>query len=117
MGSGRNLRVGDAERETAIKALGEHLTAGRLDVGEYDQRCADAAAARFQSDLRALFAHLPNMVSPPHAQAPEPPRRRPVGRIPLGIVLLLVCVVGVLKPILLLPLAAAAAALVLLMRR
>ncbi len=118
MGSGGNLRVGDAERETAIKVLGEHLTAGRLDVGEYDQRCADAVAARFQSDLRALFADLPNTVAPP---APPPPvapqpRRGPLRRLPLAIVLLLVCLVAVLKPMLL-PVVAAAVAVIVLLRR
>ncbi len=42
--------------------LGEHLSAGRLDVHEYDERCARVAAARVQSDIVALFTDLP----PPH---------------------------------------------------
>lgn len=118
VGSGGNLRVGDAERETAIKALGEHLTAGRLDVGEYDQRCADAVAARFQSDLRALFADLPNTVAPPAPAPPVAPQRRraPVRRLSLGIVLLLVCLAAMFKLTLLAVVAAAVAAVMLLRR-
>ena len=110
--------MGDAERETAIKALGGHLTAGRLDVGEYDERCAGAAAARFQSDLRALFADLPNTVAPPAPAPPVAPQRRrgPIRRLPLGIVVLLVCRVAVLKPMLLPVVADAVAGVVLLLR-
>jgi hypothetical protein len=33
----RGIRIGDAERETAAEALGTHLRAGRLTVGEYDE--------------------------------------------------------------------------------
>jgi hypothetical protein len=73
-----HLRVGDPERERAIKLLGEHLTAGRLDVHEYDERCAQAAAARFGADLTALFKDLPSprlddlTASRPADRAPRP---------------------------------------------
>ncbi len=39
------LRVGDDERNAAAAALGEHLTAGRIDLNEYGQRSAQAFAA------------------------------------------------------------------------
>lgn len=32
----RDYRIGDAERQEAMDALGKHFTAGRLDVTEYD---------------------------------------------------------------------------------
>ena len=50
------IRIGDAERERAAEALGEHLRAGRLNVGEYDERLTEAFAARTADDLTPLFA-------------------------------------------------------------
>ena len=35
---GPELRIGDAEREATISALGEHYAAGRLTKEEYDER-------------------------------------------------------------------------------
>ena len=34
------IRIGNAERDAAMKALDEHLTAGRLDLDEYGERYA-----------------------------------------------------------------------------
>lgn len=53
------IRVGDTEREAALKALGEHLSAGRIDIDEYGERSAQVTAARTRADLRGLFADLP----------------------------------------------------------
>ena len=53
------LRVGDAERDQAAQALGEHFASGRLDRAEYDERLELAFAARTFSDLTALFRDLP----------------------------------------------------------
>jgi hypothetical protein len=53
------IRIGDTEREAALKALGEHLSAGRLDIDEYGDRSARVTAARTRGDLRALFTDLP----------------------------------------------------------
>ncbi|WP_235883554.1 DUF1707 SHOCT-like domain-containing protein [Saccharopolyspora elongata] len=65
---GKDLRIGDPERENAMRLLGEHFSAGRLDVTEYDERCRLAAAARFRSELTPLFDDLPE------PQPSEPPR-------------------------------------------
>lgn len=59
-----------------IALLGEHFSAGRLEIDEFDERCGRAARARFRSDVAALFADLP----PPHpevlaARQPAPPER------------------------------------------
>jgi hypothetical protein len=56
------LRIGTTERTAAMKALDEHLAAGRLGVEEYADRSAVAAGATVASELRALFTDLP----PPH---------------------------------------------------
>ncbi|MFR9731074.1 DUF1707 domain-containing protein [Saccharopolyspora sp. MS10] len=75
----RDLRIGDAERETAINRLGEHLTAGRLDVVEYDERCATAAGARSRAELDALFADLPG------ARPDRSRKRVPRGEVLFGL--------------------------------
>ncbi|WP_189061604.1 DUF1707 domain-containing protein [Longimycelium tulufanense] len=69
------VRIGTREREDAIKVLGEHLAAGRLEMDEYEERVGRATAARTLTDLRPLFADLP----PPHppALAPPPPPMPP----------------------------------------
>jgi hypothetical protein len=53
------LRVGDAERQQAVTALGEHYAAGRLDQDEYDTRIQAAYASRTRVDLQGLFTDLP----------------------------------------------------------
>lgn len=63
------LRIGDAEREGAAKALGEHLSAGRLTWDEYDSRLQQVWAARTRADLAPLFSDLPALPPPP---APRP---------------------------------------------
>jgi hypothetical protein len=53
------LRIGDAERESAVAALGEHYAAGRLNKDEFDERTAAALTAPTQSTLAPLFLDLP----------------------------------------------------------
>jgi Domain of unknown function (DUF1707) len=66
------LRVGDAERQQAVAALGEHFAAGRLDQDEYDTRVQAAYASRTRVDLQGLFGDLPEPV-PFRPAAAEPP--------------------------------------------
>lgn len=54
-----DLRIGDTERETALTALSEHMSAGRLDIDEYGDRTARVAAAKTRGELLALFTDLP----------------------------------------------------------
>jgi hypothetical protein len=53
------VRVGNAERDAAATQLGAHLTAGRLQWDEYDQRLQAAYAAKTRGDLARLFLDLP----------------------------------------------------------
>ncbi len=69
-----STRVGDAERDEAARALGEHFAAGRLDREEYDERLERAFAARVAGDLTALFRDLPH----PRAVYSRPSSPRPV---------------------------------------
>jgi hypothetical protein len=54
-----HLRVGDADREQAIAALGEHMSLGRLTVDEYGERASGLAAAKTRGELSEQFADLP----------------------------------------------------------
>ncbi len=68
-------RIGDAERERAAGALGEHFAAGRLDRAEFDVRLDAVYAAKTGAQLRPLFADLPE----PRAVLgrPQPPTSTP----------------------------------------
>lgn len=63
------LRVGDAERRAAMRALDAHLEAGRLDVEAYGDRSAAASVAVYRTDLAVLFVDLPA----PHPVLPRRP--------------------------------------------
>lgn len=69
-----SLRVGDAEREAAASALGDHLVAGRLTVAEYEERAGRAWAAQYFGELTELFADLPAVRSsaPVRRRGPRP---------------------------------------------
>lgn len=54
------MRIGDAERENALKALGDHMSVGRLDIDEYGDRSAKVTTARTRAELLAVFADLPD---------------------------------------------------------
>jgi hypothetical protein len=57
--SDADIRISDAEREEAISTLGEHLSTGRLELSEFEERCARATAARTRGELEELFGDLP----------------------------------------------------------
>ena len=74
-----NIRIGDAERNSAMDALGEHLSSGRIDLDEFGTRSAQVSQARTVADLRALFVDLPA----PHPTLPGPaPAIRPATDYP-----------------------------------
>lgn len=69
-----------------IALLGEHFSAGRLEIDEFDERCKRAARARFRADVAVLFADLPD----PHPELLVPrdtgpaaePEREGASRVP-----------------------------------
>lgn len=74
------IRISDAERESALSALGEHMSAGRLDIDEYGERSAKVTAAKTRADVLGLFDDLPaphptfsNPAGQPAAPTPAPP--------------------------------------------
>lgn len=75
------VRIGDAERDRAISVLSDHFAAGRLTHEELDERVDRAMQARFDADLRPLFADLPR-------QEPSAPvQRMPAPAYPSGLAL------------------------------
>ena len=66
------MRIGEAERAEAQRALQDHLGAGRLQVAEFVERFAAAADATTAAEIAALFADLP----PPHPKLPGSPLGR-----------------------------------------
>ncbi|SDH58858.1 protein of unknown function [Actinokineospora alba] len=84
------MRIGDAEREDGLRALGEHMAAGRLTVDEYGDRSAKVATARTRGELLSLFTDLPDprprFHAPPPAFAAPPPMPMPyLPSRPLGL--------------------------------
>jgi hypothetical protein len=84
-----DIRIGDTEREEALKALGEHMSAGRLELDEYGDRTALVTTSKTRRDLLTLFADLPE----PHPRFGEVARQapivgevvqRPVGGLPVS---------------------------------
>jgi hypothetical protein len=53
------MRIGDTERTSALDALAEHLTAGRITLDEYGERSARATVAKTVGELVELFDDLP----------------------------------------------------------
>ncbi len=54
-----DIRVSDSEREEALAKLGEHMSAGRLDIDEFGERSARVATAKTRGELLGLFGDLP----------------------------------------------------------
>jgi TM2 domain-containing membrane protein YozV len=80
------VRIGNAEREAAVRELGEHYAAGRLDAAEYEERTTAAYAARTADDLTPLFVDLPReqatVAIPPQATTALPATAVPAGYDP-----------------------------------
>jgi hypothetical protein len=56
---GGSIRIGDSEREDAVKRLGEHYEAGRLSAEEHSERVDQALRAKTDGELAGLFTDLP----------------------------------------------------------
>lgn len=82
--SNAQVRIGDAEREQALTALGEHFAAGRLSKDEFDERSTAAWAARTSADLAPLFSDLPTL-TPAAPPRPRRPAQRRAWRVGFGL--------------------------------
>jgi hypothetical protein len=66
-----DLRIGDAERDTAMEQLKEHFAAGRLTLDELTERIDGVLAAKTQTQIDALMMDLPRPRRNP-ARVPRP---------------------------------------------
>src|SRR5438128_3634993 len=74
------LRAADADRDAVARRLGEHMSAGRLTVAEYEDRVARAYAAKTYGELTELTRDLPTgRTAAPHAAAEARPRPAATG--------------------------------------
>jgi Domain of unknown function (DUF1707) len=71
------LRIGDAERDAAAADLGEHYTAGRLNLDELKERLDAVFTAKTLGQLTRIMADLPG-------PGPLPWRTGPGGQADLG---------------------------------
>jgi hypothetical protein len=91
--SERQLRIGDAERDVAAAALGEHFAQGRLTLDEHAERLDQVWAARTRGDLEPVFRDLPGRPGRPAPRTGRPDRRGwPVPVFPLLALLVLLTV-------------------------
>lgn len=103
-----SMRISDADRESAVRLLGEQFAQGRLDKDEFDERSDAAWSARTWADLDPLFVDLPvrspRVPEPVRPRGPAVPSRRAGTRFPLMPLLAVLVVVLVLTkmPVLLL---------------
>jgi hypothetical protein len=74
------IRISDADREVALAALGEHMSAGRLDIDEYGERSAKVTAAKTRGELAGIFTDLPE----PHVNFSPPPVKSVTAPTPPG---------------------------------
>lgn len=91
-----SLRASDAERDTYLTLLREAYAEGRLDAAEYEERMAQALAAKTYRELLPVVRELPidpaRLPRPPMPPSPyQPPANLPANRptipvpVPVGL--------------------------------
>lgn len=76
-----NIRISDSEREQVVGELGRHLTAGRLTIGEFDQRVAQVYRSTTQQQAHEVLRDLPSAPSAVATARPAAPTIRPARRL------------------------------------
>jgi hypothetical protein len=64
-----HLRISDLDRESALQALGEHMSIGRINLDEYAERSGRVTAAKTRGELADIFDDLPQ----PHPRLDDDP--------------------------------------------
>lgn len=81
-----DLRIGTVERAGVVDALQQHLSDGRLDLEEFEDRAGQAFAAKTVGDLDRLMTDLPPLPALPRpAPAAAASRRQSPGRRSIGV--------------------------------
>lgn len=76
-----DIRISNMERDEAISTLGVHMSTGRLELDEYEERCSRAAAARWRGELEVLFGDLPAPHPDLSSATPPTPLVRKAGQL------------------------------------
>ncbi|MBB5911611.1 hypothetical protein BJY24_000478 [Nocardia transvalensis] len=74
-------RASDAERQQVADLLSRHLSEGRLDLAEYDQRLERVYATATREDLTLVLSDLPELSRPRATHRPaasKAPARVPI---------------------------------------
>jgi class 3 adenylate cyclase len=72
-------RVADADRDTMITLLREHVVDGRLTLDEFSERVGLALQARTRGELEVVLSDLPTVATPQDEKVRRSPRRWFVG--------------------------------------
>lgn len=88
-GQASGLRASDAERDTVVTELAEHLKDGRLRQDEFDERMGRAVNARTRGELDGLLTDLPKPVPAPLPAAPR-------ARLPFPLVAIAIFITGMM---------------------
>jgi len=73
------IRASDADRDVVVATLREAYTAGRLDIGEFDERMSAAYASKTWGELRKLTIDLPTQP----LLGTDVPGRHPEPQVPM----------------------------------
>ncbi|WP_280258891.1 DUF1707 SHOCT-like domain-containing protein [Nocardia wallacei] len=71
-------RASDAERQQVADLLSRHLSEGRIDLAEYDQRVARVYATTTRDDLQLVLSDLPKLPRQRAAAPGRNPARLPI---------------------------------------
>jgi hypothetical protein len=85
------IRASDAERDAVIETLRRHTADGRLTMSEFEDRVAEALAARTRGDLAPVLRELPSLDAPPAPRAGAR-RQRPAAWLPRVAIMAIVAV-------------------------
>src|ERR687890_2400976 len=85
-----HMRAADADRQKIADQLKAALDEGRLSLHEYDERVAQAYAARTYADLLGLVTDLPapGVSAAEVAARREAERRREANKLPMALMVL-----------------------------
>ncbi|BAH48643.1 DUF1707 SHOCT-like domain-containing protein [Rhodococcus opacus] len=75
-----NIRISDSERDQVVAELGRHLTAGRLTIGEFDQRAAEVYRSTTRQQAHQVLRDLPSAAPTVAAASVTTPPTRPARR-------------------------------------
>lgn len=95
-GVDNTIRASDAERDAVVETLRRHTADGRLTMAEFEDRVAEAFAARTRGDLGPVLRELPPLPDP-HQDATRRRRRPNVpARLPQIAIMAIVAVAAIM---------------------